>query len=309
MVTAAEAFGPVKQLDIPADPALPGLPGKFSLSVVDSDATPFWPGFGIAVLGAPGKGKTHLMATLSKDYPETWPPPAPVLIEDVLVINTDQNGLAPFREAGVTFKHVIDISGASAEDCFKMTKTLPGFLCDEIRKRPEVKVAVFDHISGFFEMVLFHIIAKATKDGPKMYNDLAKVGKDFFLAVKEKVRVPMVYNCHIKASKMHLEAMAGGGSVEATIKSQILASGKGRDTADYAIGGSQLAEVIRNTMSLSAYLKVQELPGNKMQRELSFTDEDIYTKRRLTLCVDKSEPADLGKLFDKISLTVKQSWR
>ena len=306
MVTAAEAFGPtpVRELDIPAAPT-----EKFSLQVVDSDATPFWQGFSLAVLGAPGRGKTHLMATASKNYPAVWPPVEPVTIEDVLAINTDQNGLAPFREAGVVFKHVVDISSASAEDSFKLAKTLPGFLATELQRRPSVRVVVFDHISGFFEMVLFHVVAKATKDGPKIYNDFAKVGKDFFLAMKDKLRLPVVYNCHIKASKMHLEAMAGGGNVEATIKSQILAAGKGRDTADYAVGGSQLAEVLRNTMSLSAYLKVLELPGNKMQRELSFTDEDVYTKRRLTLCVDKSEPAHLGQLFDKIARTVKQDWR
>lgn len=307
MVTAADVFGAsASQADTQSAPV--SAEGKFSLQVVDSDATPFWQGFSLAVLGAPGRGKTHLMATASKKYPETWPPAEAVVIDDVLAINTDQNGLAPFREASVTFKHVIDISSASAEDSFKLAKTLPGFLAAELKKRPEVRVVVFDHISGFFEMVLFHVVGKATKDGPKVYNDFAKVGKDFFLAMKDKLRLPVVYNCHIKASKPHLEVMAGGSAGEATIKSQTLAAGKGRDTADYALGGAQLTEVMRNTMSLSAYLKVVELPG-KVQRELCFTDEDIYTKRRLTICVDKSEPANLGLLFDKIAKTVKQDWR
>jgi hypothetical protein len=230
-------------------------------------------------------------------------------VDDVLVVETDENGLAPFREAEVNISNVIDLSGATSEDYYKLVAKLPKFLAEKTAANPAIRFVAIDHASGFFESIFFHIQKKAQKDGPKVYNDLAQEGKDFLRDLKEKVRVPILFNFHLRKPAMHLEMMAGGAIVEMHNKAAAAAGGLGRDQLDYALGGKQLADVVRNSMTLSAALIKTDLPGGKCLRELAFEHSEVYTKRRLTLCVGEKEPANIGSLFDRIAAKVNQTWR
>ena len=273
----------------------------FSLKTTTSNDAPFWPGFRLAVLGAPGVGKTHLAMSASATYPSTWPADEPCTIDDVYVVETDEAGLGPAREAGVLVKNVLDLSGASVNDVYKLIKTLPRFLESELKARPEVRVLCLDHASGFFDAVHLAISAKTT--GVKIYSDLAKDTRDFMFDMKARIHIPVIYNFHIKRPQLHVDGMAEAAAIAQTVAANI-----GREQGDYAMAGKGASDVIRNAVTLSAHLTVTRQPNGKDLRELLFVDSQVFTKRRLTLCVGEKEPANLRKLFEKIGAGVQQPW-
>lgn len=313
MVSASDLVGaaPVANDPLKAAPLVPARP-EFKLEVVSSNDLPFWSQFYLAVMGPAGRGKTHLAATMSAKYPDVWPPTAPLEIDDVLMINTDPNGQGALREARVTVKHVVDLANADPEEIFKMCRPgkLPKFIGDYLDSHSEIIGVAFDHGSGFFDSIFNFICGREKgKDSPKKYLDVANEGKLFLEALRAHIHVPVLYNFHIRKPPPHMEGMAGGASVEASIRSGSIASGVDRDEGDYNLPGRQIADVVRNFMTLSASLITSALPGGKSERQLAFADQPVFTKRRLTLCVDPKEPAHLGKLFDKISSHIGTNWR
>ena len=65
--------------------------------------------------GPPGAGKTHLAATVSKQFPSEFPPSRPVTLTDVAFISVDSGALDGLNAQGVDVQYSVNYMDVRAE--------------------------------------------------------------------------------------------------------------------------------------------------------------------------------------------------
>lgn len=273
-----------------------------SLQLTASDSIPFWSEFRMTVIGAAGSGKTHLALTASRALAgKQWPPKGGAVVDDVLVVETDSAGLAQAREAGVRVTNVLNLSQYDFGQLASAFYEIPALVRQAVQSKPEIRLVCIDVVDTLLEAMLNRRAEEL--EGPRAYAALAEDGRKFLQRLSAVPR-PIVFNFHVKNPQIRVDAPGQKGSAEVVQQAIAVANGMDVGQLDMDAPGRQVAKMFRNADTLVAFLKTRDLPGGTIERTLNFEDKKVAGKRRLRLCVDETEPADLGKLFAKIGAKI-----
>jgi hypothetical protein len=260
---------------------------------------PFWAEFRMNVLAAKGEGKTHLLLTGSAKPLERG-----AVLDDILLVETDSNGLAMIHEMDLHLPHVLNLAGLTDPEMDGMLLRIPKMIEEQLAAHPQIRMVGFDTASVLFGAVInTQLGLLSEKEGARAYNIFAKIMRDFNSALR-RVKVPIVYTLHIKPPRVVINKKDG-----TPLDTEGIAASTGLDPGELPmdIEGNKAASVIRNNATLGCRIVIADLPGGVVQRKLDFYNAKVETKMRLTRCIGREEPADLSALFAKIAAGCGQS--
>jgi hypothetical protein len=272
---------------LPAQQPQKAVPAKLQLQTVSSEDLPFWSALRMAIIAPPGEGKTHLCVTASAQYKEG----EPCVLDDIYLVETDPLGIAGLKERKITVPRMLDLTTSTDEEMSRIFMDLPKFLAAEAKKAPTRLVAVD---TGSVLLGAVCTIQVKQHDGPRAYNEFARIVRSFYSKCKA-IEAPLVFTMHVRPPRV---IMGPNGQF---VTDSATAAGIKAGALTMDIEGNKGANVIRGVNTLTGRLQKVDLPGGKSNRVLKFESSTDETKRRFTKCVDKEEPADLGKLLAKIA--------
>jgi hypothetical protein len=264
---------------------------KPKLDLTSSEDIPFWAGIRVMTIAAFGEGKTHFLLTGSKHYPKQWPAAEKTVLDDIVVLETDSSGLAMLSEGNVAVPRVLNFTGLTHAEMYKVFMDIPEFLAEEVRRAPTRLVGI-DTATVLWQAVNNTIQKRAS--GPMGYNELA-IDLAEWMSKLKKVSVPVVFTGHIKPPKVIMDAKGEFIKADSDVASGL----KGR--LGFNLEGNKGANCIREAMTLTGRLVCEKRPGGAAERVINFDDPRTEGKRRLSISVDPTEPADLGALVTKIA--------
>lgn len=289
MATVAEMKAALAAKGVSTGAARPGGP---ELAFCDARELPFWAEFRMNVLAAKGEGKTHLLLTGS-----AVPPVRGAVLDDILLVETDSNGLAMIHEMDLHIPHTLNLAGMTDPEMDGALLRLPKMIEERLAANPKIRMVGVDTASVLFGAVInTQLGLLSEKEGARAYNIFAKIMRDFNSALR-RVKVPIVYTLHIKPPRVVMKSK-DGSSLD--IEGAAAAAGLDVGELPMDIEGNKAAGVIRNNATLGCRIVVTDIPGGQ-QRKLDFYNAKVETKMRLTRCIAREEPADLSALFAKIA--------